>query len=194
MVGLPILNIIGPKIGNQPTYLTKLIYYVLIPLLIIKYIFRQPLSNFGVQIGNWRLGLIIFVTYMIGIILITPYAEKQGLLEYYKRENSEQREKWRNYDPISLMAWEFLWRGYGIFGLMQFYSPLIANLLQVIPFTLMHYGKPTIEFWSCLPIGLIFGQIAIKTQSFLYMGLIHAFQQFWVFYKLGNLDQMIQYY
>jgi len=50
-----------------------------------------------------------------------------------------------------------------------------AIILQAIPFTIAHFGKPELETLSCIFGGSAFGYVAWRTRSFLYPFLIHWF-------------------
>jgi membrane protease YdiL (CAAX protease family) len=76
--------------------------------------------------------------------------------------------KWALY----MFAWEFLLRGYMLFGLEKSIGRS-AIFVQTIPFVLLHLGKPFLETLACIPGGLIWGYIAYKTRPFLPCFITH---------------------
>ena len=73
---------------------------------------------------------------------------------------------------LYMFAWEFLFRGYMLFGLEKSIAKG-AIFVQVIPFVLLHLGKPFLETLACIPGGFIFGYVAYRTRSFLPCFVIH---------------------
>lgn len=75
---------------------------------------------------------------------------------------------------IYMCAWEFLFRGYLLFGGAKAFG-VGAIIMQALPFWMAHIGKPVTEFWSALPGGIIMGIIAWHSDSFWAPFIIHAF-------------------
>ena len=76
------------------------------------------------------------------------------------------------YNALFMLAWEFLFRGYMLFGLEKSMGKS-AIFVQTIPFVLLHFGKPFLETLACIPGGLVFGYVAYRTRSFLPCFIIH---------------------
>ena len=78
------------------------------------------------------------------------------------------------YTFLDLIGWEFLFRGWLLFGYARRFG---ANALwiQSVPFALAHIGKPELETLSTIFGGFAFGWVAYRTRSFLYPFLIHWF-------------------
>ena len=51
----------------------------------------------------------------------------------------------------------------------------LALVLQAVPFTIAHLGKPELETLSCMFGGSALGYVAWRTRSFIYPFLIHWF-------------------
>lgn len=75
---------------------------------------------------------------------------------------------------ISLFAWEFIYRGYLLFGLKDKLKEG-SILLQMVPFVLMHLGKPELETVSTVFTGMLFGYVAYRGKSFWPAFIIHLF-------------------
>ena len=76
---------------------------------------------------------------------------------------------------VLLFAWEYLLRGFCLFGLARVLGPGPAIFIQMVPFALLHIGKDELEVMSTFLSGVGFGFVAWRTQSFLYAFLIHWF-------------------
>jgi membrane protease YdiL (CAAX protease family) len=71
-----------------------------------------------------------------------------------------------------MLAWEFFWRGYMLFGLKEKFG-YYAVFIQMIPFVILHKGKPEIETFASIFAAFILGAQAIRANSFIYCFLLH---------------------
>lgn len=158
-----------------------LLLFLAIPLLVIILAFRESPARYGVQLGDWKRGLAYTaIGCLIAAVILWIAIRMPGIKEYYEpRVQSDLPYPLRN--AIDLLDWEFFFRGFLIFSLAEICGPY-AILLQAVPFTLIHYGKPFIETFSCIFGGAAFGWVAWKTRSFLYPYLIHLFLSTYVIY------------
>jgi membrane protease YdiL (CAAX protease family) len=75
---------------------------------------------------------------------------------------------------VYYVAWEFFFRGFLLFGLRKQFGSMNAILIQTISSCLIHLGKPEGEILGSIILGIIFGAIAIRTRSFLYVFILHS--------------------
>jgi len=150
----------------------RTILYLIIPLAIVLFFFREKPSIYGFCLGDWKLGLLLTFG---SIILITPILwivthGNLGMQDYYQ----DQLVGLPLTTFADLLGWEFIFRGWLLFGYGRKFGP-DALWLQAVPFALAHIGKPDIETLSTIFGGFAFGWIAWKTKSFVYPFLIHWF-------------------
>ena len=86
---------------------------------------------------------------------------------------------------IDMFAWEFFFRGWLLSSLGRKFGAE-AVWLQIVPFALMHLGKPELEQISTLIGGAFFGLLAWRTKSFVYGWLLHWFMLAWVLMVAGG--------
>jgi len=151
---------------------TQLTYCLLIPLAAGGLLFRDKPSDYGVRIGRWKLGVIAVAVGLAIMALVLYGASKlPEFHSYYHRYHID----WPGLllrNALYMFAWEFLFRGYMLFGLERSIGKN-AILVQTIPFTLLHFGRPFLETLACIPGGFIFGYVAYRTRSFLPCFVIH---------------------
>jgi membrane protease YdiL (CAAX protease family) len=70
-----------------------------------------------------------------------------------------------------MLATEFFYRGFFLFPFEKFGK--FSILPQLIPYVLVHLGKPTLEIYASIPAGIAFGYMAYKTKSVLPSFLAH---------------------
>jgi uncharacterized protein len=163
---------IWSRTGISVKVLDGTFLYFIVPMLIILLIFRQKPGEFGLGFGDWKAGIVIS---LVGIVMITPILyflgrEDPAIKAYYKPLISGL--PWNTF--LDLFGWEFLFRGWLLFGYARKFGPE-AIWLQAIPFALAHLGKPELEALSTIFGGFAFGWVAWRTKSFLYPFLIHWF-------------------
>jgi len=153
--------------------LDRFFLYLVIPLIIIVVILRENPSEYGFQLGDWKAGLAItgIVIAIAAPILWLTAKGDPAMQEYYEWLLGPELPR---YAFLDLIGWEFIFRGWLLFGYARKYGH-DALWLQSVPFALAHIGKPEIETLSTIFGGFLFGLVAWRTKSFIYPFLIHYF-------------------
>jgi uncharacterized protein len=156
--------------GSKPV--DRLILFLIIPLLLI-FAFRDNPRDYGFRLGDWKAGIALTLG---SIILIAPilYWLARGddsMRAYYAWQSGGQM-LWDTF--LSLLGWEFMFRGWILFAYARKFGP-DALWLQAVPFAIAHISKPQVETLSTIFGGFVFGWVAWRTNSFLYPFLIHLF-------------------
>lgn len=152
---------------------TALIYYLLIPLVSGLVLFRDRPSDYGIRIGHWRSSIVLTTVFLAAMVPILLEAGKMPeFRSYYRMVAIDWPELLLN-TALYMFAWEFLFRGYMLFGLERSIGKS-AVFVQTIPFVLLHLGKPFLETLLCIPGGFIFGYVAYRTRSVLPCFVVHV--------------------
>ncbi|MBN1643579.1 MAG: CPBP family intramembrane metalloprotease [Dehalococcoidales bacterium] len=159
-------------IGNE--WQNSLLYYGVFPILVILAVLRKNPLDFGLRFSNPRVwGKYVLIICLISAVVLFAASFIPGLQSYY-HIGSFKIIPYFLTSCVSLAASEFLYRGFLIFGLSEKFKEG-SILLQMVPFTLLHLGKPGIETISCLFTGILFGYVAYRGKSFWPAFLIHLF-------------------
>jgi len=151
---------------------TELIYYLLVPLAAGLLLFREKPWDYGIRFGRWKSSIILTAVCLATMALILYAAGKMPeFRSYYHRDAIDWSDLLLN-TALYMFAWEFLFRGYMLFGLEKSLGKG-AIFVQAIPFVLLHLGKPFLETLFCIPGGFILGYVAYRTRSFLPCFIIH---------------------
>ena len=157
---------ITPQRGIDQTIL-----FLLVPLAFVLFVFREDPRTYGLTLGDWKAGLVLTLGAILLIAPVLWLAARGGAMQaYYEKQVSGL--PWNTF--IDLFGWEFLFRGWLLFGYARRFGPE-ALWLQAVPFALMHLSKPELETLSTIFGGFVFGWVAYRTRSFLYPFLIHWF-------------------
>ncbi len=172
---VPMLDYYNHRLTGTKAY-DRLIFYFIIPMLIILFVFREPPKEFGFQLGDWRSGLVWVLIGCVGMAIILWFVSRTpGMKEYYSARAPSSVGRLIFLNGVELFAWEFMWRGILLFVYARYLGPGPAIFLQAVPFAFMHLGKPEVETISTIFGGAAFGFVAWQTQSFVYPWLIHWF-------------------
>jgi membrane protease YdiL (CAAX protease family) len=151
---------------------TELIYYLVIPIAASFLFFRDKPWDYGIRIGRWKQAIIITAVCLAAMAgILYGVTRRPDFYSYYHKSHIDWPDLLLN-TALYMFAWEFLFRGYMLFGLEKSIGRS-AIFVQTIPFVLLHLGKPFLETLACIPGGFIFGYVAYRTRSFLPCFIIH---------------------
>lgn len=150
----------------------------ILPIFIIKIFLKEKITDYGLKFGDYKIGMSVTI---LSIIIMLPilwfvsaspeFAAKYPHLQMAKND-------WMIFLVYEmgmfayLFAWEFIWRGFMLFGLEAKFG-YYAIFIQMIPFVILHNGKPELETFSAIIGAIILGVVALRTRSFLYGVFIH---------------------
>ena len=142
------------------------LFYLAIPLASILLLRQNPLK-WGLGIGNWRWTLGLTLGGAVGAAGLLWMAVRMPVFQtYYDRLGPQtgQLWPWVGYLAIDMLAWEYFFRSFMLFGLEPAMGDL-AVFVQMIPFAIAHAGKPELETLSSIAGGILIGYIVLKCRS-----------------------------
>lgn len=153
----------------------------ILPFAIVRFIFREPLRSYGLCLGDWRRGLpvtmILFV--IIAGVFIYPASKTSDLRTVFPFDKNagDSVFAFLRFELLRGLlfysAWEFFFRGFVLFGLRKHLGDWMAICVQTIPSCLWHIGMPSGETFSSIVAGIMFGILAIRSNSILYVFILH---------------------
>lgn len=162
------------------TYLCAFVLLGLIPALVVKFVFRERLADYGVRLGNLRRGAAMFLAFGPFFLLGSWFAAHMPVYQATYPIGGIR--------PVSAgmfafhaaayfvfyMAWEFHFRGFIQAGLREPMGAINGLLVQVIASCLLHLGKPPGETFGSIFAAVLWGVFALRTRSLLTGLLMHA--------------------
>ena len=153
----------------------------LIPVIILRYGFKQTSAEMGLGLGDWRFAGIVALVYVpvvvIGTWILSDNVEFQSNYPHYGPAASDWS-VFLIYEAVFVfywIGWEYLWRGFVLFGTAQVFG-LYAIIIQTVPFAILHYEKPFPEALLSIVGGLALGALVWRTRSFWIAVPIHSLQ------------------
>lgn len=158
--------------------ISSFVFYCLIPLGIIIFVLREDPRDFGLRAGNWRkgalfslLGIALMGVVIVGLAQVTEFQQYYALAAFREPDSRDLAELALRMG-VYMFSWEFMFRGFLLFGLWERLGPL-AIWIQAVPFAIMHLGKPELETLSTIFGGAAFGYVDLESRSVLPSVLIH---------------------
>jgi membrane protease YdiL (CAAX protease family) len=145
----------------------------LLPALVVKFVFRERLRDYGVGLGigerTWR----TFRNFA-PIFLVAGYVASRDPIMLEKFPINPQAGQSASMFALHIatyflyyVGWEFYFRGFMLFGLRDSVGDANAVLIQTLASALLHIGSPPAETFGAILGGLLWGMIAVRTRSML---------------------------
>ncbi len=158
------------------------VLFGLLPILLIKTVWKSSLADFGFRVGEWKFGLgaAAMLTPVIALCFLLPASRMDDMHGFYPVDKSamDSAAHFVVYAAgrvfLFYVGWEILFRGYLLFGLRESVGDVTAICIQTIPSALWHIGYPAGELYCSIVAGLLFGWLALRTRSILWPLLLHA--------------------
>lgn len=173
-VVVPMLDYYNHRLTGTKAY-DRVLLYFLLPMILIWLLFKESPATYGFQLGDWRKGLLWTVGACAGMAILLWFIARTPSMQQYYARAPKQLNRLIYLTGVDLFGWEFVWRGFMLFGMARIIGAGPAILFQAVPFAFMHLGKPEVETLSTIFGGIAFGFIAWQSQSFVYPWLIHWF-------------------
>jgi uncharacterized protein len=186
-------NLFDYFVDNENIYFIEYAYWLTsefisqfcIPFLLILFVLKGKPKDYGIQLGDKKTGFSLSIVIIIIMFPILWIVSGYGSFQETYPQCQYVRDSWNLFFIyefcflLYMIGWEFIWRGYMLFGLKEKFGNY-AILLQMIPFTLLHNGKPQIETLGAIIAGIALGILAVRTRSFIYGVIIHTAVMFMI--------------
>ncbi len=176
-------NFYGSEIGvfHQKLYWVGsiVLFYLVLPLLIVKFGFKQKWSEFGLTFKNIQKDYPLYLL-MLAIMLPIVYFASSSLSFQQRYPMFQPKSEslfpifiwWQVAYFIQFVAVEFFFRGFILHGLKKRFG-LYSIFISMIPYCMVHFGKPFGETIAAIVAGIILGTLSLKSRSIVLGVLIH---------------------
>ncbi|MDI1445342.1 CPBP family intramembrane glutamic endopeptidase [Polyangium sp. 6x1] len=176
----PIASLVDPRMQRHLGWvLAHVVLLLAAPLVLARIGLGQKPRDLGLGTGDARrwgkvtLGLLPLVVIGAAILSRAP-----GVAAHYRAHTAGISGifgwiGWIGMWGAAFFAWEFFFRGLLVVGLARDLGGPAAVALHLLPFTLVHVGKPALEVLLTVPGGLVFGALAFRGRSMLGPFLLH---------------------
>jgi len=156
------------------------ITFLLLPVVFIKIILREKLSNFGLNLHlEKRFILLYTIMFLVMIPVLIYLSYTAAFLEKYPFFKIQSKAelplflKWEIIYILQFVGIEFFFRGLLIHAFKHKFG-YYSILFSVIPYCMIHFGKPLPETIGAIFAGLILGFLSLNTGSIILGILLHC--------------------
>jgi membrane protease YdiL (CAAX protease family) len=154
----------------------------IVPLVLWCLVLGGRPAALGLRLGDWRFGL---KAVAVGLVVLPPLLYVNAGDPAFRAEYPLAASAgasvghfllWEACYLVYYVGWEFHFRGFLQLGLAKGLGAFGATVVQAFPSVLLHIGpspKPEAETLSAIVAAFVFGAIALRTRSVLYVLLLH---------------------
>ncbi len=155
---------------------------IVVPLLVVTLVLREPLSRFGWRFkGTFKNAWIYLALLLLMLPLIYLASSSAAFQAKYPQSRSmiiegripiQHFAVYHAFYFLLFVSGESFWRGFIIFGLYR-HIRWLAIPVMVIPYVMIHYGKPFPEAMGAIVAGNVLGFLALRHGNFWLGVLLH---------------------
>lgn len=163
---------IAPLMGGLEAYVppSVLVAYLLVPLAVLGVMGRNPLSYFG--LGRWRSVVTIFTILLVVVLASAFWMSSLGSVRRHYAGGGLVDGRFLLKTLLTLACLEYFFRGFMLLPLAERFG-WHASLIALLPYVLVHAGKPLIELYGSIVFGLGLSFLALRSGSILYGLALH---------------------
>ena len=159
---------------------TMIFCYLVVPLAIVKLLFREKLSAYGFKVQGafreWWLYAVMLLVMVPLVWYFSTTASFQARYPFYKPLKTEPL--WPNFWQwemlyfVQFIGLEFFFRGFMVLGLRKRFG-YYSIFVMTVPYCMIHFGKPMPETIGAILAGFVLGTLSMKSRSIWLGVLIH---------------------
>lgn len=157
----------------------NVVFYLLIPMGIVMFLFQEKLNKYGLTVRNnlkHSKPYVILLLVMIPFILLAiRFDDFKRVYPYYGKMNTVFSYKIVLFEIMYLIQFfcmEFFFRGFLVHGLANRFG-YYSVFIMVMPYSMMHFGKPIIECLGSIVAGIVLGLLSFRNKSFIPGLILH---------------------
>ncbi len=150
--------------------LCHLVGYVIVPVFVIKFLFKERLRDYGLgwnQTSRYLPWCIVIAVLVVSFAYFASH--RSDFLNHYPFYGLAQRSvldllMWEGIYIAQFIFLEFFFRGFLLHSCHQRFGAT-ALFVMVVPYVMIHFSKPWLEASGALLFGLVLGIIALRSHS-----------------------------
>ena len=156
--------------------------YLVVPALYIKLVLRERIRDHGLSLVGLRQHAWIYVlSYLVVLVCVFAVSFDPHFQTYYPfyPEHPAAPRAWLDFLGWELMyaaqffSLEFFFRGFWLHAMRRSLGSQ-AIFAMVVPYCMIHFGKPFLETLAAIIAGIVLGTLAMKTRSIWSGFLVHV--------------------
>ncbi len=152
--------------------------YVLIPMTVISLLPGERIRDYNLSpkgfFAHIWMYVCMYLAFLPVVYLASRTAEFRSMYPFYRMANRSRIDlfAWEAIYAAQFLSLEFFFRGFLLNGLRRAFGAN-AIFVMIVPYCMIHYGKPMPETIGAILAGLLLGTFAMRTRSIWGGVLIH---------------------
>jgi membrane protease YdiL (CAAX protease family) len=144
--------------------------YALLPALYVRFVMKKRLSDIGLSVRgaleHWWIYAGMYLLVLPAVYLVSFTESFQNTYPFYEHAARSWFDflMWEALYALQFLSLEFFFRGVLIHGIKKRFG-FYAILVSVIPYCMIHFGKPMPETIGAILAGLALGVLSLFTRS-----------------------------
>jgi membrane protease YdiL (CAAX protease family) len=144
--------------------------YLLFPMLVVLCMPGERLRDYHLSprgfIKHLWIYVVLFALVAPAVWAVSHWDSFQQTYPFYKRANRSSFDfwSWEAMYAMQFLSLEFFFRGFLLQGLRRCMGSN-AIFVMIVPYCMIHYGKPMAETFGAIGAGIILGTLAMRTRS-----------------------------
>ena len=158
----------------------RVLGYLIIPMVVIKFVFKERIKDHGLKTEGflqhaWIYALSYIVVLLCVVLVSRHDAHFQTYYPFYSLANRSWLDfiSWELLYAAQFFSLEFFFRGFWLKS-MKSSMGSYAIFAMVVPYCMIHFGKPFLETMAAIVAGVVLGTLSMKTRSIWSGFLIHV--------------------
>lgn len=153
--------------------------YLILPMAVIALMPGERVRDYGLSVKGFSKHVWIYVALFLAVlplvVIVSGTRPFQRTYPFYKLANRSTWDfvAWELMYAAQFLSLEFFFRGFMLHGLKRAIGAH-AIWVMVVPYCMIHYGKPLPETLGAIFAGVILGTLALRTRSIWCGVLIHV--------------------
>jgi uncharacterized protein len=157
----------------------RLLGYVVLPCIVVAFMRGERLRDYGMATRGflqhlWMYG-VLFAIVLPSVIIVSYTGEFRNYYPFYDEAGRSWRDffLWELVYGLQFLSLEFFFRGFMLQSLKRTLGAY-SIFVMVVPYCMIHFGKPFVEALAAILAGIVLGTLALKTRSIWCGVLIHV--------------------
>jgi membrane protease YdiL (CAAX protease family) len=159
---------------------TRSLGYFLVPVGVMLAFWRsERLRDYGLRMKGFLSHAWIYALFfgivLVAVVIVAQHGRVRQLLPLLQRRLPELERLilWEIVYASQFFTLEFFFRGFLVFSGRQSMGSMVV-VAMVVPYCMIHFGKPWAEALAAILAGVVLGTLALKTRSIWSGFLIHV--------------------
>lgn len=142
-------------------------FYFVVPALIVRLVYRERLRDYGILPRDFfrhlPIYLVLFLPVFVAVVVVSNTEAFQRTYPFYHHPQALwDLWAWEFFYCLQFFALEFFFRGFMVHA-MRPRMGVLAVFVMVIPYCMIHFGKPGAEAVGAIIAGSVLGVLSLWT-------------------------------